>query len=600
MKKFGVLVVFLFLLLFSIISVSAQANSSSSVDSKALACINDNIDSKGCASLTNEELAFTSLVSDECRDELRDREINNQCWPVSTSSTTGSSDGCDLRTTAVSGLALNSGSAKDWVSTKMVSPSEITWYLQVDISDSSNVSSSCTTSYDGKSYTFKVLTDKTLDSNAGSCLRRARSNYWFEVDNSCNNKLLTVSCDQDFTTSTLYSKRGDSSKYFLSSDTKSSSASGKTEVTIDSYCLSSNGRACSYEGTLWGVLLLDKRKVDTTPFIPYLIAFADDYERLGSYAFLYSLTGFNDYYSLLSASQKDSGYYDFSSSYKRYYDTAVALLSLNSYSTSESSNAKDWLSEVQGTDGCWGNLRDTSFLLYSSWPVVTSSTSGSVSLCSSEGYYCLANADCQDIGGDVFEDFTCSGVSVCCSKNIELESCGSQGGLICSSGQTCEGSIVPSTNAGQCCVDGLCIDIPDNTPQISECESYNGACKSGCFSDEEKKDYSCNTPFDVCCMKSSTPVSSGSLWWLWLLLIIGIIIVVLLIVFRKKLFKKKFGGSSDVRTSRPPFPPQRPMFRPMTRPMSRPMPSRPSNVSRSPARDKELDDTLKKLREISK
>jgi hypothetical protein len=150
------------------------------------------------------------------------------------------------------------------------------------------------------------------------------------------------------------------------------------------------------------------------------------------------------------------------------------------------------------------------------------------------------------------------------------------------------------------------------------CEPLGGSCKSICDSGEDVDDSkSCATGGDVCCFLSKKPSSGISVVWI-IILIILIILVVLAIIFRHKLqiWWFRWRGKTKVSPVTRPGPP--PLGRgfdfarfgssPGTRPRTMPTLNRTppaTQASRVPGRrmsekDKELEDTLKKLREMSK
>ena len=123
--------------------------------------------------------------------------------------------------------------------------------------------------------------------------------------------------------------------------------------------------------------------------------------------------------------------------------------------------------------------------------------------------------------------------------------------------------------------------------------------------EEQNPDFSCDAGSgQLCCIIKSG--SSGGGFWVWAIVLgILIILVVLGIIYRRKLqlmfFKMRSGrGRREPGGGRPSMPPMG---------MRRPMPIRRPPIrgtSRTPTRrtpsktDKELDETLKKLKEISK
>ncbi len=607
MKKAGVNVILLLLVMSlffgSVLAAVNTTNSTTkSVEDKALSCIMSKVVSgttDNCASLSVEEQSLVALTTGKCVQSLTDKG-NGDCWPGSN---------CDLKQTALATLALSSVKGEKWLTGKNMTSSDMNWFIQID----SDSETKCSASYDSKTYNFKIGKDKKIDSISGSCLKTARDGYWLSVDRSCIGKTFEISCNSTFTSNLIYSKKGEE-KYYISSETQSGSENGKVEQLINSYCIGDRGK-CDYEGTLWTSLVLSKNKKDIDSYLPYLVAFAEENSRYGSYAFLYLLTGFNEYYSLMQKSQKDSGYFDFGSPYKKHYDTAIAFLSISSSSSNEISKAKDWLTDTQDSNGCWSSLRDTALLLYTGWPgkaiVQPTTAAQTTQTCSSKGLFCLSSSECRSVSGTT-QDYTCPGLAICCSKNLVVPSCSAKGGTICPSQTLCTGNVVASSDLGTCCVSGQC--IPQETPKDSQCVSMGYSCRDGssCFSNEEEKSsYSCDSNSQVCCgniTNAKTP-SGGLAWWVWLLVVL-IIIVIILIIWK---LKKKSSSDGNVNKSRPPFggmPPQTPLLRrpsPQAMNLQRPsasqatIPQRQQPQPRNPSvRDRELDETFKKLKDISK
>jgi hypothetical protein len=210
-------------------------------------------------------------------------------------------------------------------------------------------------------------------------------------------------------------------------------------------------------------------------------------------------------------------------------------------------------------------------------------------------------------------------------------------GEICSVSEKCSSiggtEITSDLEYGEtCCVEGRC--VPDTTGEngetpgtsgtpSSECDASGGTCRpTSCDSGEEiNPDLSCSMSEDTCCIPKQS--GGGNYTWVWILLIL-IIIVVLGIVFREKLRlmwlkmssgKSKGTSSNSGPSSYPPFSPP-PRFFPSgpTSMQRRPMPSqqssrpagqqpiqrRPAPISRPSGAQKELDDVLKKLKDMGK
>ena len=609
MKKRG-LVILLLLLVFSfsfIAVVSAADNSTSQgqVD-KAYSCLNNKTSGK-CSSLSTEEKTFTVLATGQCQAELMSDSSNSgQCWPSSS---------CTVKATSQAILALkNTGrstqSAENWLLSNNATATGLTWYLEID----SPNSTSCNVQYSGQAYTVNIDENKKLSGNAGSCLTLSPDGYLLRVSPSCYSQDISVSCANDFLTTTLFQQTG-SPTIYVSDKTSSAASQGTTTENIKSYCLANKG-TCDYEGTLWGALALNSFGVDVSAYLPYLITMAESNQRFLPDSFLYALTANNDYKVSLLSEQKSSEYW--MESGDKYYDTAVALYPLQSESPQEKINAQNWLLSTQDSGGCWqGNIRNTAFILASVWPKqISSGTGASVPDCTASGYYCMSSASCTSASGNALSQYTCSSsINICCSQPQQTQTCSEQGGSLCSSGQTCIGGTIvgssDATNSQLCCLGGSC-----QIQQSSQCDLNNGVCRPGtCNSGEQAStNYACTLQGDTCCIASGgTSITGGSSLWIWILVIL-IVLVLIGILFRKKIRqmwqnRKKKGsqtGPGQGPFFRPPFnpSPMLPRYNPPMRPPERRImpPSQPPQMMRRPASksQKELDDVLKKLKDMGK
>jgi hypothetical protein len=240
----------------------------------------------------------------------------------------------------------------------------------------------------------------------------------------------------------------------------------------------------------------------------------------------------------------------------------------------------------------------------------------------SGGSFCSAGEECP--AGETVYDISDYSEMACC-----LAACVKEDVSFCEdagTGNTCKASC--ADNEAEI-LDLSCIDSSQTccklteTPPESECINAGNNCRSSCTNGEtEEASLSCDSSADICCKESS----GGFGWLIWVLLIL-IILVVLGIVFREKLkivvfkFKSKFKKGPAPKETRPPFMPprgppmrgppmsmqgRRPMMMPGGRPVfpaSRPpagMPPRPAPRPASSAKDKEYDETLRKLRDMSK
>jgi hypothetical protein len=614
---------FLFIILSFSVLAQSNATESNQTTSKnkidaGYQCLVGKVENK-CSSLTLEEQIFSLLalshdrdIKEECAESIIASSSNDgECWP---------SNNCNIKTTAQAILALSeagedTSKAEDWLLSRNSTSSDLTWFLEID----SNSATSCTIEYEGQSYSISIGEDKKISSDAGTCLSRSSGNYWLRVSPNCYEDNFKISCNQGFLTTLLYQKQG-SSQIYVSSDVMSASAEGSVEEKITALCFSSSGSQCDYEGSLWAAYVLDK-DYDISSFRPYITALSEENEQFLPEAFIYALTGNTDSYNILIGKQLFNQYWDVSG--EKLYDTPLALLLLGSVGSKEAANAREYLLDVQDSNGCWkNNIRDTSFILYSGWPKFSSTGVPPVldrEPCVDQGFYCMFAFDCLDAAGDDLSDnYQCVGSQVCCSKPPIKGTCADEGGVKCSLDEQCVNGndisgLVSDVSSGEICCSGTCQEFVAN-----ECAQNVGICKTFCDNDEDESFYSCPISSDTCCLKSAAPVDEGGPnIWIIILLVILIILVIIAILFRDRIrsyyYKYKSrktvtrtgpGPSSNVPGGRPPgYPPRlppgypsRPIPRRILPQSSRIQPSRPSNNKT----DKELDETLNKLKNMGK
>jgi hypothetical protein len=580
---------------------------------KAYECLETEVEGKNSFSLQEAIFGVLALGNEADLVEVIEEQEKDDCWPKS---------GCTIKETSQVLLAYDrigrgTGDIEKWILERNRTADELIWYLEIDIEN--HESSECVVSHGGRDYSVTVNEDMTVDESGSSCLSPGPGDYWLKIRDSCLDEEYTISCDKDFVTALIYQKDAGGTVY-VSSEAHSAPSLGTTKEKINSRCFGISG--CDYEGSLWAALALQEVGEDVDAFIPYLLALADDNDEFFPSAFLYIITGrtSEDKYSDIIQLQRQDKYWDMTGGpYNRYYDTALGLLALAGSSSVELENAKNYLVDIQSQDGCWNskNIRDTGFLLYAGW---TRSGSGSGGTpggglldCELSGLYCESNFACLDGGGTIDYSFDCPiHGEVCCSVNVVGQTCTEKGGEICSVNEDCTTSPVPSAD-GSCCL-GTCeeIAVVEDT-----CADSGGVCRTSCFSDEEEIAETCPISGDYCCGTSSGPSPDPDGFpWIWvLLLLILIVLVVIGIVKRDKLrlwiFKLK--GKAKTKPvsgrTRPGFTgfrggppggmpgPRRPG--PGRRPG--PSPIRPkTSRTKTSSKDKELEETLKKLRDMSK
>ncbi len=609
MKKKVLLFSILFLVLI-LPAIFAAANDTDLSDdekvNQAYDCLQNKIEDKECDNLGFEEKVFSVLATGECLDELMDDGSNDECWP---------DNGCTLKSTAQAALALESegedtDDAVDWLFDQKMSPTDITWYLQIESPEETR----CKISYDSNHYEIIINKEKQISVGAGSCLALSEGKWWLRIAPSCYGKDIRVSCDKRFLTNLLFKKQ-DSTIIHVSEKTTESSSGGENTERVDSFCFGQAGR-CNYEGSLWAATALDFLDEDIDPYLPYLITLSEDdaNSKFLSESFLFYITDSYDFRNSLLAKQKANKYWDESGD--KFYDTAVALLSIKD-DPSEKTSAKRWLldNKTRDSEGCWkGSISATGFILYSIWPRAHSGGGGGGGggtpglSCSSHSGFCLSSTACSGAGGSQL-NFDCAGMSVCCNKNKLLESCFNQGGEVCNSDKFCSGGTTVEASdvesGEECCIGGICtISI-----EQSECVAAAGTCRTSCNDGEVELDQSCDSFSDVCCAEEGNSFTGKNYLWIWILsLAILIVLVVMGFLYKDKLkaywvsFTGKGKSSSQPRGG-PFMPPSFPSFPPRGLPPRRIIPSSTPVPQRRPMpvkKTNEMDDVLKKLKDMGK
>lgn len=609
--KRGLFIVFLALLLVSGVMAANETTNDDKVD-LAYKCLKNQIDNSPSLSFQESVFGMMALGKyDSLFDKLKSSKSSSaSCWP---------NNGCKIKDTAQAAIAYKRGGESNneiinWLLTKNGTATELAWYLEIDVE--SQKAATCKVRFDSSEYNIKIGDNMKLTSNGGSgqCLTISPSGYLMKIKSECLTKTFQISCNESFLTTLIYQKNvGDNSDClnlndktcYVSGDTHSAASLGSTEETVTASCFKA-GNVCDYEGTLWATMALLDDNRDIESFVPYILALSEDNEKYFPDAFITFLTGDDVSYSNVISLRREGKYWDIpGDANNRFYDTAIGMLALgNSASSGDLDSTKDYLISIQTKEGCWNNnnIRDTAFLLYSGWQRaglnLGANNGGSSTGCLDvvgQSYTCEIMSECTSAGGNVLTQFTCPGITKCCSIVIPKQSCSQLEGSICKSDEECSGFNKESSD-GSCCVDGECEVIV-----ADQCTQNEGTCKGTCSTGESEQSYSCSSAADICCV---TDAATGG--WTWIIIILILIILVVLgIIFRNKIqlwwYKFRGGVKSNSKPSGPSggMPMQRMQQRPMMPMQQRPMAPRP--VQRpAPTRSKELDDTLSKLREMSK
>ena len=595
--KRGITILLIFMLLFATTLVISQEQDD--VD-KAYACLEDRLgddcgDTRSTinAAFNLMAMAYKSSIRSDCRSSLTDKENEDESCFGNTAD-----DLCNIKATAIATLALdyigrNVDDYVEWLlDNKKQTTTELTWYLEIDANNE--------TICDINGAEVTIQDNKKISGINPQGLSKAYDNYWFKINDLDRN--YTISCDKDFISTLLY-KKPSSTTYHVSSNTHYAAAYDTTTEKVESYCFTTTS-TCDYEASLWAAFALQKAEEDINAYIPYLTAMADETanKRYLPLAFLNIMVPADDYTSQLIDLQKQGQYWEVSGN--KFYDTAIALLGLQFEGLEAVSNTKTYLLSIQDEEGCWPS--DTALILHAAWPKNPSrgGEDGGDSLnrdCEAFGHYCLALGECAL--EDKLPNFDCPSLSEsCCASQPPLETCEQKLGEICQSDQECSTATIPASDTNNCCT-GTCEDIIT----INECEQGGYDCSDECSRGEEEVDALSNECGfgEVCCRDKERGRFS---WWLIILLIILIILVILAIIFRDRLktwWQKRRGKK-----------PKQPPERPMPLGVARPGATRPRGLQRPPRRgpnpyapvrppksrkkDTTFDDTMKKLRDMSK
>jgi len=568
-------------------------------------CLENEINKTGCERLSLEEQIFSLLAMGKCYEEVMEEARLEECWPKT---------GCNVKTTSMAILALDNfkkdtEKAQNWLNSQNKTPENIIWYLQIEAPEETN----CTLKdSQEEEYKIKISSEEKIKENEGpsNCFS-VDNDYRIKINKNCYNKDLKISCDSSFKFSLLFKKEG-SSRLFISDTTKAGSKDEEVNLRINSLCFS-KGTLCEYEENLWANLALDVTENKISSYLPYLISLKEDNKKYLPESFLYFLTKDNDYYTELISKQNSEGYWKLNEN--KYYDTSIALFPLvNDENLEEKEKAKQWLLNEQGDSGCWEgwDIEKTAFILFSVWPKYPFEKTSEIKIpettenessedsseekliCETNGGFCMSNSECESSGGEILNEYLCKGWDSCCSKESNQEQ---------------EDNTKDKQET----------KIPE---EKSECEEKGYSCEISC--DEgytETKIYECSSSNFKCCkpQESLPEPESKSYWWIWVLLLL-IILVILGILFKDKLkeflikIKSKKGsnkGESSPSRRPPHIPPRGPPSSP-SRNIRRPIPQRmstPNQNIRKPSRlpirkplpnskNKELDDVLKKLKEM--
>lgn len=494
-------VFFILVLLFAISLTSAAIQNESQKVGNAYDCLYDKVEDR-CDSISITEKTFSLLAIGQCKTEILEEAGSEACWPE---------DSCSIKTTAQAIIALGRTKVKtenssDWLVSRMIVPSDLEWFLQIDTDEAS----ACSVTFESGSYDLSFDADKKIISSAGQCFSTAQDDYWLKINADCLDEEFTVSCDKSFTSNFLY-KEANSDVIYVSAETYSAGAGSSTSLKVNSFCFGA-GNSCNYEESLWAALALSigDYNDEVSSVLPYLVAKSSDNLKFFPEAFLYQLTEYSEYHSVIMSRQNTRGYFSAPSSNDKFYDTALALMPFSGETLSAKDKAKEWLlsSSVQGSDGCWeSNIVNTALLLYYIWPDKAPKISCFSDNECATGEKCI-RGQCKrpqcTKDSDCFGGKTCSPAGYCIgSGGDDCDSNNDCGDGFCDDGDCVEClNNSHCTTSGEVCSNGMCVSSSDILPSCEtstsdrECRSSNACAGDG---GTILSDYSCTSITEKCC-----------------------------------------------------------------------------------------------------
>lgn len=336
--------------------------------------------------------------------------------------------------------------------TKIFIPQNSIWYLQLIQPQSLTI---CDLDYDGETDEFIINQDNTIQQISQSKCFGIAETYWLGLknENQCPEKTFNITCNESIQANFLFKK---SNQWYITGQLMNIGAGETGSINLTSQCIS-NQSGCDYEATLWTAYAFSIKNPEITQtFLPYLLMQEPENQGLLPAAFLYKITGREDFADkILGLVGSDGLILANHSVYNEYHDTSLAQITNSDKNANidkmhmqllgeqkKESNYYYWLCSNSTCDA----IKDTAMLLYGFW-----NNFQEKSECEQQGYSCPASCDAP-------------GISV-----PEL-----------------------SCFSGQCC----------NLNLASDCKSRQGSCKPGCFDNETRVDYSCNS--GSCCKLTSS------------------------------------------------------------------------------------------------
>lgn len=417
------------------------------------------------------------------------------------------------------------------------------WFIQLD----SDVSGTCRLNYAEEEYLFYInATENILISDI------CGETNWIDFENCIKNgeadinETINVNCNVGASPSILFNFENN---YYIVDD--------DDPLTIENGCFYDLGDCdCLTSGYVSWVL----EEVEGASLVrPYLKSSCSEGAR--GNAFLYILTGDNQYVEWLKSSENQMPDGSWEGNLKTTY---LSLLSLKKHGRLKGDYidaAVEFVEFFQKDDGSWNqNVEDTAFVLYTLY------SSGRIRHDGGIG------------GDDVCGDYVVEGLEEC-EYNSE---CNMTGGEIC---VACQCVLSNYTGPVDVCGDGRCTGSENSFNCAQDCSGTDPDPDPGieCAEDEEL-----DTVTGEC-------VKKGNSWLKWIIIILIILIGIAAIYFIYLRYFKDKKGRKGPGKGEPKLP-----FRVTKQsiPTRRPAPQNPYAHRREGKIEKELDESLKKARDL--
>ena len=660
-KGVGIFVFLMLFLLINIVLISAELTSEEENEKVYLAyeCLNTQIDNKDCTRMTTEQAIFSLLSVQRCESKVYEDGDGLKCWPDGNCDLKTTAQAI----LALDQVGEDTTLAEEWLLNKNITPTDLEWYLEVDSLVPTFCTTSDSTGDVNYEIDEDKKITLTGIGNSNACLEVSSSGYWLKIKDTCYDEAFETTCDEGFLTTLLFKKQDIPTVYVLKSTHSETAGAITTEqinsLCFSNTGIACNYEGSLWASL---VLNKQGHSLDSfMPYL--IGEAPNNIELSPESFLYYLTTGVEYRTQIMQNQISGKWWQNDALNNKYYDTALELLPFQGINLEEKAGTKEWLITEVQEDNGCWdsGNIVNNAFVLYSIWPEFSGIDPGPNS-CVLAGYSCVDSAecnsndtlnqyscdsgkvccddgfgsggnndnDCEEAGffcvagmmnceGNLLYEYDCPGaMSLCCdTENIE-KTCAEWNGVICSSNEYCKGGDVLDTSdldfGEDCCVQGVCENIIDSTLDENECEENYGICEPyGCDDNREETSlYSCEFG-DICCVSSSGSnlgPDSKSKWWIWVLFIL-IVLVLIGILFRDKLkmsllkLKSKKGGkgmsSPQTRPGFPPssMPPPRMRRRPMPQRRIIPSPGRVPPQQRPAKKPGELDDVLKKLKDMS-